>query len=29
VKIVAVTVENGPNGVDQPTQTPPMAGNVG
>jgi hypothetical protein len=28
VKIVAVTVENGPNGVDQPTQTPPMAGNV-
>jgi Anti-sigma-K factor rskA len=29
VKIVAVTVENGPNGVDQPSQTPPMAGNVG
>jgi hypothetical protein len=29
VKVVAVTVENGPNGVDQPTQTPPMAGNVG
>jgi hypothetical protein len=29
VKIVAVTVENGPNGVDQPTQAPPMAGKVG
>ena len=29
VKVVAVTVENGPNGVAQPTQTPPMAGTVG
>lgn len=28
VKIVAVTVENGPNGVDKPTQTPPLAGKV-
>jgi hypothetical protein len=29
IKVVAVTVENGPNGVDQPTQSPPMTGNVG
>lgn len=28
IKIVAVTVENGPNGVDAPTQTPPLAGQV-
>jgi Anti-sigma-K factor rskA len=28
VKVVAVTVENGPNGVDQPTQNPPLLGPV-
>lgn len=28
IKIVAVTVENGPAGVDAPTQTPPLAGQV-
>jgi type II secretory pathway pseudopilin PulG len=28
IKIVAVTVENGPNGVDAPSQTPPLAGQV-
>ena len=28
VAVVAVTIENGPNGVDKPTQTPPLAGKV-